>query len=91
MFLQFFSIFAKCQSQKGAKKKFEKFYCFFLLRIAKKLCIFFQKFQKFQKFSRKSDSAIFYPLYPPNFMQNEPDKSVDPNNFFLKEPEKLTD
>ena len=27
-----FSIFAKCNSQKGAKKKFENFYCFFLLR-----------------------------------------------------------
>ena len=30
-----------CQSQKGAKKKFEKFSCFFLLRIAKKIAIFF--------------------------------------------------
>ena len=47
MFLQFFSIFAKCQSQKGVKKKFEKFYCFFLLTVewlnSKKINIFFQK------------------------------------------------
>ena len=49
MFLQFFSIFATCQSsQKGAKKKFEKFSCFFLLRIAKKFAIFFS-FPKISK------------------------------------------
>ena len=41
MFLHFFSIFAKCQSQKGAKKNFEKFYCFFLLRMTQKFSIFF--------------------------------------------------
>ena len=41
MFLHFFSIFAKCQSQKGAKKNFEKFSCFFLLRMTQKFSIFF--------------------------------------------------
>ena len=41
MFLHFFSIFAKCQSQKGAKKKFEKFYCFFLLRMTQNYSSFF--------------------------------------------------
>ena len=35
-------------SQKGAKKNFENFYCFFLLRMTQKFSIFFL-FQKFQK------------------------------------------
>ena len=48
MFLHFFSIFAKCQSQKGAKKIFEKFYCFFLLRMTQKFSFFFF-FKKFKK------------------------------------------
>ena len=47
MFLHFFSIFAKCQSQKGAKKKFEKFYCFFLLRMTQ--FFFFSKISKSPK------------------------------------------
>ena len=47
MFLHFFSIFAKCQSQKGAKKNFEKFYCFFLLRMTQKILKSFFFFQKF--------------------------------------------
>ena len=49
MFLHFFSIFAKCQSQKGAKKNFENFYCFFLLRMTQKILFFSFFFQKFQK------------------------------------------
>ena len=48
MFLHFFSIFAKCQSQKGAKKNFEKFYCFFLLRMTQKFSIFFFFFKNFK-------------------------------------------
>ena len=35
-------------------------------------------------FPEKSDSATFYPLYPSNIMQKNPDKSVDPHNFFEK-------
>jgi len=49
-------------------------------------------------FSEKSDSATFYPLYTPNFMQNKLDKSMDPHNFLkkkirkkMKKTKKLTD
>ena len=57
--------------------------------------IFFQIFLKILKisflaqkrvngfFSEKSDSATFYPLYPPNFMQNKLDKSMDPHKLLL--------
>ena len=41
MFFQYFSIFAKSQSQKRSQKKFENFYCFFLLRMTQKFSIFF--------------------------------------------------
>ena len=44
----------------------------------------FGHFQPNTNFPEKSDSATFYPLYPSNFMQNEPDKSVDPHNFWKK-------
>ena len=43
-------------------------------------------------FSEKSDSATFYPLYPPNFMQNKLYKSMDPHKKRKKEKkEKLSD
>ena len=50
-FCIFFSIFAKCQSQKGAKKNFEKFIVFSCLEWLKnsQFFFFFQKFQKSPK------------------------------------------
>ena len=83
MFLQFLRFFRLSVrgSQKGVKKIFEKFSCFFLLRIqfAKKknpkiwgrarFGPFWPKKGAKGFFSEKSDSASFYPSYSPNFMQ----------------------
>ena len=54
----------------------------------KQLFLPFGHFWPNTNFPEKSDSATFYPLYPPNFMQNKLDKSMDPHDFFRKKMKK---
>ena len=84
MFLQFFRFFQCQRESKQSKNKSKNFIAFSCLEwFAKKNeKYFFRKFWKFHRifgpfgpfwtntnFPKNSDSATFYPLYPPNFMQ----------------------
>ena len=86
-FCIFFRFLLSVRGKKEAKKNsknFITFSCLEWLNSQKKKNIFFRKFLSVvtwaifghfrpnTNFLEKSDSATFYPLYPPNFMQNKP-------------------